>query len=308
MNDAANAVATVVASKAFTPHQAIALARTLNLLGALLTTRVAHTIGRGIVAPELLEQQHLLAALVGAITWAALCTFVGLPISITHALIGGLVGPALVQLQPQLVSFRGVTTVLLTTALAPAAGLVAGHTAISLVHRTKWLATPEGTQRLRWGQLLSASFVALTHGANDSQNAMGIITAALLAVGYLDAFRVPLWVKVGSAVFMALGTWAGGWRVIDTVGRRLVTVDTAAGFAAETGSSLVIAFVTWLGIPISTTHVVSAAVLGTGTGRPTQKVDWAVARELAVAWMLTLPGSAAAAAVTYALLGLTVYS
>ncbi len=300
MNDAANAIATTISTRALRPTQAIALARTMNILGALVTTRVATTIGRGIIKPEAMTMAIVVSALVGAASWAWLCTYYGIPISITHSLVGGMIGAGLVAGGPGVLVPVGLFKVAWGLVLSPVAGLVAGYLLMVALAWAAHRTSPARANRFfRGGQVLSAMFMAFSHGSNDTQNAMGIITAALVAGGFLSHFQVPLWVMLGSALWMGIGTQLGGWRVIRTLGVRLGKLEPVHGFAAEVSSGAVILGATLLGVPISTTHVITSAVMGVGATKRLSAVRWGVAMDIVLTWIFTFPGSALIAAFTY---------
>lgn len=300
MNDAANAIATSVSTRALSPRQAVVLARTLNFLGAFLTTEVAKTIGRGIVRPEFLTQPLVLAALIGASAWAGICTWLGLPISITHSLVGGLIGAGWAAAGTRALNFAGLFKIGYAMVVSPVGGFLGGFALMLAAYWAFRRVLPTVVTRVfRYGQILTASYVAFAHGANDTQNAMGIITAALLAAGFIKEFHVPLWVMIGSATFMGIGTSFGGWRVIRTMGMRMVKLQPVQGFSAEASAATVILGATLLGLPISTTHVISTAVMGVGATRRLSAVRWGVAGHIVGAWILTFPGAALIGAVSY---------
>ncbi|MET9835677.1 inorganic phosphate transporter [Streptomyces lavendulocolor] len=304
-HDAANAIATSVSTRALTPRAALALAATMNLVGAALGTGVAKTVGSGIIATP--SGSHgltvVFAALIGAICWNLLTWRLGLPTSSSHALIGGLVGAALAATSG--VFWNGVLDkVVLPMLLSPVIGVVLGylvHTAILWIFRH---AKPSRTTRgFRIAQSVSAAAMGLGHGLQDAQKTMGVIVLALVTAGHQDNFDVPWWVIGAVAAALSLGTYAGGWRIIRTLGRRIVHLDPPRGFAAESAAASVLyatAFV-WHA-PISTTHTITSAVLGAGATRRLSAVRWGVARNIGVAWVLTMPGAALAAAGSYLLI------
>jgi PiT family inorganic phosphate transporter len=305
MNDAANAIATTVSTRALTPRQAIVLARTMNFAGAFLTTEVARTIGKGIVHPDALTQAVVLSAVVGAAAWAGICTRLGIPISITHSLVAGMMGAGWASGGLGALNLHRLTGIGYGMIFSPLGGFLGGF---ALMLACYWglrrLMPGVVTRIFRYGQILSAAYVSLAHGANDTQNAMGIITAALLAGNFIPEFEVPLWVIVGSAFFMALGTSVGGWRVIRTLGMRLVKLQPVQGFSAEVSAATTITAATLMGIPISTTHVISTAIMGVGATRRLSAVRWGIAGHIVAAWIFTFPGAAAIAAAAYFLIDL----
>ncbi len=303
MNDAANAIATSVSTRALTTSQAIALAWFFNIIGAFLTTAVAKTMGKGIVDPALVDRGVWLAALIGAIIWSAVCTHRGIPISITHALVGGIMGAAIVGYGVGILKWSGLQKVFIWLIISPLVGFVAAYVLMLAVYWLFRKMKPSKANRFfRYGQVLSASFMAYAHGSNDTQNAMGIITASLFAAGFIKVFAVPTWVIFGSAFFMGLGTALGGWKVIKTIGMKMAKIEPPQGFAAETAGAGSIIVATLFGAPISTTHVISTAVMGVGATRRLSAVRWGIARDIVLTWILTFPGAALGAAIAYLIL------
>ncbi len=300
MNDAANAIATTVSTRALTPAQAITLAWVFNIIGAFLTTRVAATMGKGIVDPTTVDQSVWIAALIGAIVWSAICTHYGIPISITHAMVGGIIGSAALGYGLGILKWAGIKKVLLGLMLSPLAGFVVAYLMmLAVLWLFKGMRPRKANRLFRYGQIVSASFMAFAHGSNDTQNAMGMITASLVAAGFLSDFVVPVWVIFGSAFFMGLGTAVGGWRVIKTLGMKMAKIDPSQGFTAETASAASIVASTMFGAPISTTHVISTAVMGVGATRRLSAVRWGIARDIVITWIFTIPGAAAVSAVVW---------
>lgn len=307
--DAANTIATLVATRGALPQQAVALAAVFNMLGALLVgTAVADTIA-GIVTVSGAEAVIVIGSgALGAVLWNLLTWWRGLPSSSGHALVGGLVGAALVEGGIGAVNWGGlnggrpvgVFGVLIALAVSPLIGLALGFACIRLSRR----ALRRATRRVR-GPILGAEWsmaaaLSFSHGANDGQKSMGVIAALLLAAGRLQAFEVPLWAKIGCGAAITLGTGLGGWRIIRTVGRGIIHLAPIDGFASQTGSTAVILPASYLGAPVSTTHVVVSSIVGVGTGRHRWRhVRWTVVRSIAFAWLLTLPGSAVLAAGTF---------
>lgn len=296
-NDCANSIATTVSTRALSFRRAIFLASFFNLLGAFITTEVAKTIGKGIVLPEIISQSLLIFALIGAIIWVALSTKFGIPISVTHSLIGGLVGTAIVAAGIGAFVGWGLSKVLIGMILAPILGFVLG---IVLILGFSWLIkiffsrfpSFRINQGFRLGQIFSASAVSLSHGMNDTQNAMGIITISLLAGGFLTEFEVPFWVILSSGIFMALGTFYGGHRVIRTLGRKIYRIQAIHGFSAETSSAVIIILQSLAGVPLSTTQVISSAVVGVGAIERRAQVNWKKVIEIFFIWIFTIPGAA----------------
>jgi PiT family inorganic phosphate transporter len=301
-HDTANAVATSVSTRALSPRLAVLIASVANLAGAFATTAVAKTVGSGIVNVGLTDTKTILAALFGAITWNLLTWRLGLPSSSSHALIGGLVGAALAQSGTAGVQWSGlVHKVAIPAVISPA--LAFGGSFVLLI-ALFWVfvrLTPGLANRgFRLGQLASGTWVAFTHGANDAQKTMGVITLALVTSGHQAQFdHIPVWVIATSGVAIGLGTYVGGWRIMRTLGQRLYKMEPAAGFASQTTAGLTIYLATRLGYPLSTTHVITGGVLGSGATKRLSAVRWGVAGNIVFAWLLTLPAAALVAAVLY---------
>lgn len=299
-NDSANAIATTVSTRVLTPTQALLLAAFLNGAGAFITTRVAKTIGKGIVDPELLGGIVLVSALLGAVAWVAFSTQVGMPVSVTHSLVGGIVGAVYIPHGLGVLKVAGFRKIIGGMIFSPVLGFIfAGLLLVFLFYVSQAMRPAVAQKRYGRAQIASASFMALTHGMNDTQNAMGMITVALFTSGYISEFEVPLWVIFGSGLFMGLGTYVGGWRVIRTVGMRIAKLRPVHGFAAETAAGGVIAGASYLGIPISTTHAITSSVVGVGAVERVHGVRWQVVRDIVLAWIFTIPGSAVSAALVY---------
>jgi PiT family inorganic phosphate transporter len=300
-HDTANAVATSVSTRALSPRFAVAIASAANLAGAFVTTAVAKTVGKGIIDTGLANTHTVLAALFGAIAWNLLTWWLGLPSSSSHALIGGLVGAALVQSGSGGVQWHGLAHKVVIPAFA--APLIAFGGAFLFLVAIFWifqrLRLGAANKTFRIGQLASGTFMAFTHGANDAQKTMGVIALALLAHRGGDHFYIPIWVKIAAGLAIAGGTYVGGWRIMRTLGQRLYKMEPAAGFAAQTTSGLVIYLATHFGYPLSTTHVISGAVLGAGSTRRLSAVRWGVAGNIVVAWFLTIPAAGLVAAAFY---------
>ena len=298
-HDTANAMATSIATGALKPRAAVALSAVLNLVGAFLSIKVAATIAGGIVASGAITLPIVFAGLLGAIMWNMLTWSVGLPSSSSHALIGGVIGATLVSAGTSAVHGQSIVAkVLIPALLAPALAALVAMLATRLSYR---IARPDDRPRshryFRYGQLASASLVSLAHGTNDAQKTMGVITLALIADRQLrPGADPPMWVIVSCGVALAAGTYFGGWRVIRTMGHRLTRIEAPQGFTAQTASVAVLLTATQGGLPLSTTHITSGAVLGTGLGRRGAKVSWRVAGSMGIAWLLTLPAAALIAA------------
>jgi PiT family inorganic phosphate transporter len=299
-HDTANAMATTVATEALPPRVAVILAGALNFVGAFLSLKVAATIASGIVSSDLTTPTVVFAGLVGAIGWNLITWYFGLPSSSSHALIGGVVGATLVAVGLEGINGPGLLSkVLIPAVLAPLIACAVAASGTYLAYRVvRSVSSERGSRGYKWGQIGSASLVALAHGTNDAQKTMGIIVLALIGGGYLsggDNFEVPLWVILSAATAIALGTAMGGWRIIRTLGNRVVDIAPPQGFGAETACAAVILSSAAVGFPLSTTHVVAGGVVGSGLGRfkSFSSVNWGVFGSMVVAcWVLTLPGAA----------------
>jgi PiT family inorganic phosphate transporter len=304
-HDTANAIATSVSTRAMSPRFAVLLSAVLNFAGAFISLKVAATVGSGIVESSAVTTTVVFAGLIGAIAWNLATWYFGLPSSSSHALIGGLVGAALVAQGTSALQPDGlVEKVIVPGVVAPILAFVVAGVAILVAYRIVGRLRPGPVNRsYRLGQLVSGSLFSLAHGTNDAQKTMGIITLALIAHGNLpsDSFDVPTWVIVSSAVAIALGTYTGGWRIIRTMGTRIIKMDPAQGFASQGSGAAVVLAATHLGFPLSTTHVISGSVMGAGAAKRLSAVRWGVAGNIAIAWMLTLPGSALIGGVVYAI-------
>jgi len=302
-HDCANAVATVVSTRVLSPLAAVMLAGALNVAGAFFSTAVAKMIGGGIVFPEAITSAVVAAALAGAILWNLVTLILGLPTSSSHALIGGLVGSAVAHGGWSVVQFKGLRAILEAMVLSPLFGFGIGFlvmVAISwMFFRVHRGVAQKVFSRL---QLLSASFMAFSHGSNDAQKAMGIITLALVSSGQLTSSDVPTWVIVSCALAMGLGTMVGGWRIMRTLGMRIVKLEPVHGFAAETGAASVLLFTAHFGLPVSTTHTITSSILGGGATKRKSAVRWGVTTKILSAWIFTMPGAGVLGAVVYMIL------
>ncbi|ROS28128.1 PiT family inorganic phosphate transporter [Cellulomonas sp. PhB150] len=293
-HDTANAMATSIATKALRPKVAVLLSAVLNVVGAFLSLAVAATIAKGIVEQDAVTLSVVFAGLCGGIIWNLVTWYFGLPSSSSHAIIGGLVGSVVVAAGLDGVIWSGLLSkVVIPAVIAPVAAGFIALTGTWLVYRiTRSVGSGARESEFRWGQIGSASLVSLAHGTNDAQKTMGIILLALIAGGELPAdAQVPVWVIIACACAIGLGTYLGGWRVIRTLGKGLVDIEPPQGLAAETSSAAVILVSSHFGYPLSTTHVASGSIMGSGVGRRTP-VRWGVARRMVVAWLITLPASA----------------
>jgi PiT family inorganic phosphate transporter len=295
-HDTANSIATSVSTRALSPRLAVVSAAVLNVAGAFVSFEVAATVAKGIVNPEVITLDVVLAGLVGAITWNLITWYLGLPSSSSHALIGGIAGSAIAASGFDVVQWEGlVQKVAIPSLAAPLLGIV-GAAALMVV--LLWIVRrrPPGlvNRVFRRLQLVSGGFVAFTHGTNDAQKTMGIIALALVASGHLgaDFERPPLWVIVSAALAMGLGTYAGGWRIIKTLGTRIAKLDPPRGFAAQTATAGILFTTAHYGFPVSTTHTISGSVLGAGATHRLNAVRWGVAGNILVAWVMTIPAAA----------------
>jgi PiT family inorganic phosphate transporter len=302
-HDAANSIATVVSTRVLSPLQAVAWAAFFNFIAVLFFgTHVAKTVGSGMIELSVVTYTVTFAGLVGAITWNLITWYFGLPTSSSHALMGGYAGAAVAKAGFSAIIAAGWIKTLVFIVLAPLIGLTVGLGVMTAIY---WNFRGSTTFRVdRWFrrlQLVSAAGFSLMHGANDAQKTMGIITVALLTGGYIDKFEVPRWVVIAAYLAIGLGTLSGGWRIIKTMGSRITKLQPAGGFAAETGASVAILTATVLGVPISTTHTITGAIVGVGATRRLSAVRWGVAGQIVWAWVLTIPASATIGAVCYML-------
>ena len=300
-HDAANSVATVIATRVLSPLQAVALAAIFNFLSAFfLGTGVAATVGKGFVNTSVVTPYVLLAGLSGAVLWNIFTWYLSLPISSSHALIGGYAGAAFAKAGLHGLIVGKWPSTLIFIVLAPLMGLALGYLLMVAVYWIFHKFTPGHMDRFfRHAQILSASLLSCAHGTNDAQKTMGIITAVLVAGGFERNFRVPGWVILASAAAMGLGTLSGGWRVVRTVGTRLTRLKPRSGFCAETGAAISILFATALGLPVSTTHVVAGSIAGVGSIQRVRAVRWNVAQNIVVAWILTIPAAALVSGIAF---------
>lgn len=299
--DTANAVALTVSTRALPPRVAVGVAAAANLAGAFTTVAVAKTVGKGIIDTGLATETTVLAALVGAILWNLIVWRLGLPSSSSHALIGGLVGAALVQSGARGVQWHGlVHRVLLPAVFSPIIGLASAFLLLLAIYWIFVRATPGGANRgFRGGQIVAGTWVAFVHGANDAQKTMGVIALALTEHGSISHFYIPTWVKLAAGLAIGAGTYAGGWRVMRTLGQRVFKIDPPSGFAAQAAGGAVLYVATRLGYPVSTTHTISGAVMGAGATKRFSAVRWGVAGNIVRAWVLTIPATACIAALAY---------
>ncbi len=302
-HDTANAIATSVSTRAMAPRVAVLMSAVLNFAGAFISLEVAATVGKGIVEADAISTTVVFAGLIGAIAWNLATWYFGLPSSSSHALIGGVVGAAFAANGASAIKGNGIVEkVLVPGVLAPVLAFAVAGASILIAYRIVGRLRPGPVNRgYRLGQIATASMFSLAHGTNDAQKTMGIITLALIAHGNLSAdnFDVPVWVIVSSATAIALGTYTGGWRIIRTMGSRIIKMDPAQGFSAQGAGAAVVLAASHLGYPLSTTHVISGGIMGAGAAKRLSAVRWGVAGNIAVAWVLTLPAAAIGGAVVY---------
>jgi PiT family inorganic phosphate transporter len=303
-HDTANAIATSVATRALHPRQAIVMATAFNFIGAFAGTAVAKTIGSGLVDEQTTTQAVVMAALLGAITWNLVTWWFGLPSSSSHALIGGLLGSTLVASGFGAFNVGGIVgKVVIPMIGSPLLGFVGAFGLMLLIYWTfrRVHRRPLGRVFKRL-QVVSAGFMAFSHGSNDAQKTMGIVTLALFSAGVIPDVTVPTWVIVVAATALSLGTAIGGWRIMRTMGHRVADLEPVHGFAAETTAATILFTTAHLGIPVSTTHVISSAIMGVGSSRGPRGVRWGVARNILVAWVVTIPAAASVAALAWVVL------
>lgn len=307
MHDAANAIATGISTRAIPPRVAVIAAAVFNFLGAFISTAVAKTIGGDIADASVLVPATIISALVAATFWNILTWWKGIPSSSSHALIGGIIGAAVATSGVGSLKVAGILKILEALVISPLIGFGIGFLVMLALYWIFQKATPSKiNRRFRIAQWFSASFLAISHGSNDAQKSMGIITMALVAYTaashlppdsllYMDAgnIHVPVWVKIGCALAMAVGTSTGGWRIIKTMGSKMIKLEPPSGCAAEISSSIVILSASHIGLPVSTTHVISGSIMGVGTTRGLHAVRWDVASKMLSAWVFTIPSTAA---------------
>jgi len=304
LHDAANSIATVVSTRVLRPHHAVIWAAFFNFVAFLFFgLHVAETVGKGIINPEIVDAAVVFGALMGAILWNIITWIAGIPSSSSHALIGGLVGAGLAKAGNPAIVWAGVSKTAAAIVLSPATGFVLALLLVLIVGWACVRMTPlAADRRFRKLQLISAAAYSLGHGGNDAQKTMGIIAVLLYSQGLLGgAFHVPFWVVISCQSAMALGTLFGGWRIVHTMGSKITRLTPPQGFAAETGGAITLFAATWLGVPVSTTHTITGAIIGVGASRRTSAVRWNVASSIVVAWVVTLPAAGLIAAGFYKL-------
>jgi inorganic phosphate transporter, PiT family len=301
-HDAANAIATVVSTRVLSPRRAVALAAFFNFIAFLFFgLHVAQTLGKGIVSADAVDAWVIFGALAGAIAWNVVTWWAGIPSSSSHALIGGLVGAALAKVGLSAVVWQGLGKALLGIVLSPTVGFLIALLLVGVFTWASVKSTPFAADRtFRVLQVATASLYSLGHGGNDAQKTMGIIAVLLYSQGMLgETFHVPFWVVIACQAAMGLGTLAGGWRIVHTMGSKITRLTPMQGCAAETGGAITLFMATHLGVPVSTTHTITGAIVGVGAARRTRAVRWGVAGNIVVAWVVTIPASALVAALAY---------
>jgi PiT family inorganic phosphate transporter len=307
LHDAANSIATIVSTRVLRPHYAVAWAAFFNFIAFLFFgLHVAQTIGTGIVAADIVDARVVFGALVGAILWNIITWLAGIPSSSSHALIGGLVGAGLAKGGLKVIVWSGLSKTAAAIVLSPLFGLILAMVLVLVISWVFVRATPYAVDNLfRALQFVSASLYSLGHGGNDAQKTMGIIAVLLFSQGMLgETFYVPFWVVLTCQAAMGFGTFAGGWRIVKTMGSKITRLTPVQGFCAETGGAITLFAATWLGIPVSTTHTITGAIVGVGAARKVSAVRWNVANNIVVAWIITIPAAAIMGALAYGLVGL----
>ncbi len=307
LHDAANSIATVVSTRVLKPQYAVLWAAFFNFIAfAVFGLHVAQTVGTGIVHAQVIDPQVIFAALIGAIAWNVITWVLGIPSSSSHALIGGLLGAGVAKIGFGAIVWSGVIKTVSAIFVSPAVGLLLALLLVLLVAWTSLKLTPLGVdKRFRKLQLISAALYSLGHGGNDAQKTMGIIAVLLYSQGLLGGeFHVPFWVVLSCQAAMALGTLSGGWRIVHTMGSKITRLTPAQGFCAETGGAITLFAATFWGVPVSSTHTITGAIVGVGAARRLSAVRWNVASNIIIAWTVTLPAAAAIGAATYWLTGL----
>jgi PiT family inorganic phosphate transporter len=311
-HDTANAVATVISTRALSPKRAIIMSAGLNLLGALVSTGVAQTIAKDIVSPEFATSEVVIAALIGAIAWNLITWYFGIPSSSSHAIIGGMMGAAAAHAGFGILHWSGLTKIVAALLVSPILGIIIGYIVMKVLFFSFRNSSPSKVNRgFHKMQILSAALLSFNHGSNDAQKSMGIITLALIAGGLQASTNLnpPLWVKIACALAMAAGTSTGGWRIIKTMGGKIFKLEPINGFAAEVTASIIIWVATafpGLHLPVSTTHVVSGSIMGVGSAKRVSAVRWGIAQQMLVAWVVTIPSSALMAAIAFKIISLVI--
>lgn len=299
-HDTANAIATSVSTRVLTPRKAIIMSASLNFIGALSGTAVATTIGKGIIDPKVVTSEVIIAGLLSAITWNLITWWWGFPSSSSHALIGGIIGGAVSGHGFFCLNLWGIEKIIISLIISPLLGFIVSFIIIITLYWIFRKTNPRVVGKIfKILQIFSATFMSFSHGSNDAQKSMGIITMSLVSAGILHTFNVPIWVMVICALAMALGTSAGGWRIIKTMGTKIVKLQPIHGFSAEGAASVVITLATCLGLPVSTTHVISGAIMGVGAPTGIKSVRWGIAGDIVLAWIFTIPITALLSTIIY---------
>ncbi len=302
LHDAANSIATIVSTRVLRPQYAVAWAAFFNFIAFLFFgLHVAETLGTGIIAATIVDPRVIFGALTGAITWNVITWMLGIPSSSSHALIGGLVGAGIAKAGMSAIVWAGLSKTSAAIVLSPLVGFLLALLLVLIISWWHVRATPYAVdRRFRVLQFISASLYSLGHGGNDAQKTMGIIAVLLFSQGQLGSkFYVPFWVVLACQAALALGTFFGGWRIVRTMGSRITRLTPVQGFCAETGGALTLFGATWLGIPVSTTHTITGSIIGVGAARRLSAVRWSVANNIVIAWIVTIPATAAIGALTY---------
>lgn len=301
-HDAANSIATIVSTRVLKPQQAVVWAAFFNFIAfAFFGLHVANTIGRGIIDPTVVDPNVILAALTGALTWNIITWHYGIPSSSSHALIGGLIGAALLKAGVTSLETKGIIKILVSIVASPLIGFLLGLSIMAIVRRALFYSNPKKINR--WSkktQLVSAALYSIGHGGNDAQKTMGIIAVLLYSTGQMKGdFHVPFWVVMACHLAMAIGTLFGGWKIVETMGMKIAKLSPLGGSAAETSGAICLFAATSLGIPVSTTHTITGSIMGVGAVNKLSAVRWGVAKNIVFAWIVTIPASGAIAAVTW---------
>jgi len=300
IHDSSNVVATMISSRALSPRLALGLTALANFVGPFIFgVAVAETIGNEVVSSETISIQVILAALASAILWNLLTWYLGFPSSSSHALIGGILGAVVMGAGWQAIHLYGIAKILIALFTSPILGIIIGYLILRILFLLCWNSSPRVNRFFKRSQIFTALALALSHGTNDAQKTMGIITLALVTGGYLKTFAVPIWVIIICASMIALGTSVGGWKLIRTLGGKFYRIRPVDGFASQLASAIVILGASLVGGPVSTTQVVSSSIMGVGAAERKNKVRWGVAQEIAMAWLLTIPATALVAAGLY---------
>lgn len=299
-HDTANAIATSVSTRAISPNLAVCMAAGLNFFGAMISTGVAKTIGGDIVSSaDIVDEKVIIAALFGAIVWNLLTWYFGIPSSSSHAMVGGLIGAILISVGSVGLNFVGIGKIIAGLILSPVIAILTGIVVMNLIYIFFGRFSPHAVnQNFRHMQVVSAAAMSFSHGSNDAQKSMGIITLALFSGGFITEFEVPMYVKILCAGSMAFGTAMGGWKIIKTVGK-IFKLEPISGFAADLNSAAVVFSATLLHLPVSTTHVVSGSIMGVGTAKRVNAVHWRVAQQMVKAWVMTIPITAIIGAIAF---------